>query len=362
MIDVARLAGVSPMTVSRVLNGRARVHQSRRDRVLAAAATLNYAAHCEASSLAGTRRLRLGFLYRTPDMRSGSYMSEVLIGLVGQASLSNMQLIVERCDEDEPIGERAEALIDKGVDGVVLPPSLSDDASIIERMIGAGKPVALIACGRPDPRASAVRIDDRAAAYAMTRHLVGLGHRRIGFITGRPNQSATSQRLAGYHAAVKEFGADPAPELVAQGQFTYQSGLDAAELLMALPVRPTAIFACNDDMAAATVAVVHRMGLDVPGDMTVTGFDDTALAEIIWPALTTVHQPTVRMAQAAVQSLVRRINAQYGSIPGPPEHIVVDYQLVRRQSDAAPRLRPPLAPVTEGSFAVLGRPVHGPDF
>jgi LacI family transcriptional regulator len=125
--------------------------------------------------------------------------------------------------------------------------------------------------------------------------------------------------------------------------FTYRSGLDAAEHLLGLDERPTAIFCSNDDMAAATVAVAHRLGLDVPGDLTVTGFDDTALATTIWPELTTVRQPIAEMAREAVQSLVRRVRALREGALGDasePEQVRMAFELVRRQSDAAPRIRP----------------------
>jgi LacI family transcriptional regulator len=169
---------------------------------------------------------------------------------------------------------------------------------------------------------------------------VNLGHQRIGFVVGHPNQTASARRLAGYQAAVASTNADAAAELVVQGMFTYRSGLDAAEHLLGLDERPTAIFCSNDDMAAATVAVAHRLGLDVPGDLTVTGFDDTALATTIWPELTTVRQPIAEMAREAVQSLVRRVRALREGEAGEPEQVRMAFELVRRQSDAAPRIRP----------------------
>jgi LacI family transcriptional regulator len=174
----------------------------------------------------------------------------------------------------------------------------------------------------------------------MTRHLIALGHQRIGFVVGHPNQTASARRLEGYRAAIADKGADSGAELVVQGMFTYRSGLDAAEQLLAIGRAPTAIFASNDDMAAATVAVAHRLGLDVPGDLTVTGFDDTALATTIWPELTTVRQPIAGMAREAVQSLVRRVRALREGAPAEPEQVRMDFELVRRQSDAAPRTRP----------------------
>lgn len=342
MVDVARLAGVSPMTVSRVMNGKVTVKASTRNKVTAAAAALNYAPNLEARVLAGSRPIRIGFLYSMPSVRSGAYLTELLLGLLNKVSRHNVQLMVENCAEDELIDGQIGRLIDNGMDGVILAPPLGDNAAIVERVVEAGIPVLVVACGRPDARISAIGIDDYRAAYQMTRHLIDLGHWRIGFIVGHPHQSSSAARLAGYHAAIKEFGADSAPELVTQGMFNYRSGLDAAEVLLALPDRPTAIFASNDDMAAATVAVVQRLGLDVPGDITVVGFDDTALATTIWPALTTVRQPTMEMAEAAIECIVQRVTAQREGDPADPAHTLIDFTLVRRQSDAAPRIRPPV--------------------
>ncbi|WP_342113487.1 substrate-binding domain-containing protein [Pseudoduganella sp. OTU4001] len=187
---------------------------------------------------------------------------------------------------------------------------------------------------------AAVSIDDYQAAYTMTRHLVSLGHQRIGFIIGHPNQTASARRKAGYRDAMKDAGLEVPDEPMVQGLFTYRSGLDAADQLLNLAQRPTAVFASNDDMAAATVAIAHRMGLDVPGDLTVAGFDDTALATTIWPELTTIRQPIASMAETALKLLVQDIASQRDGSRGAPAHQVLEASLIRRQSDAAPRARP----------------------
>ncbi len=338
MADVAKLAGISPMTVSRVMNGKGLVRESTRRKVAEAIAALNYTPNQEARNLAGSKPIRVGFLYSNP---SAAYLSEFLVGLLSQSGLNNVQLFVEKCEAGQHEEEQTRRLIGNGLDGIILPPPLCDSEAVIACVAQAGIPTVVVACGTPDQRVGAVSIDDYKAAYHMTRHLIGLGHQRIGFVVGHPNQSASARRLAGYRAAIEEKGADNADELVVQGMFTYRSGLDAAEHLLGLDVRPTAIFASNDDMAAAAVAVAHRLGLDVPGDLTVSGFDDSALATTIWPELTTVRQPIAEMARQAVQSLVRRVRAVREGVDVPPEHVPMDFELVRRQSDAAPRVRPP---------------------
>jgi LacI family transcriptional regulator len=176
-----------------------------------------------------------------------------------------------------------------------------------------------------------------APAGRITRRRPALGHQRIGFIKGSPDLHASALRLQGYLDALADAGAAADPALVAQGAFTYRSGLDAAEALLALPDRPTAIFSSNDDMAAAVIAVAHGDRLDVPGDLTVCGFDDTGFATSIWPELTTIRQPIGDMARIALgmmATLVRGGPAAIGEA-----HRLIDFTLIRRQSDAPPRRR-----------------------
>lgn len=338
--DVAKRAGVSPMTVSRVVNGEANVRSTTRDKVNAAVAELNYIPNQAARRLAGSKLIRIAILYSNP---SAGYLNELLVGVLNRASLGHLQLVVEKCEAGE---EEARGLITTGIDGIILPPPLCDSRILLDLMAETSTPAVAVASGQPDQRVCAIGIDDFRAAHAMTRHLIALGHFRIGFITGHPNQTASARRLAGFKAAMAEAGLDVPPELVSEGMFNYRSGLDAAEILLAAEPRPTAIFASNDDMAAATVAIAHRLHLDVPGDLTVAGFDDAPLATTIWPELTTVRQPINEMAGAAVDLLVKQIRARRGGASATSEHLVMDFSLIRRQSDAAPRLRPPVGLVS----------------
>jgi LacI family transcriptional regulator len=334
--DVARRAGVSPMTVSRVINGEANVRDTTREAVNAAITALNYAPNPAARSLAGAAQVRIGILYSNP---SAAYLSEFLVGGLDQASRSDAQIVVEKCEIGDHELEAARHLLAGGIDGIILPPPICDSPAVLKVMEEAGVPTVVVASGRPPEKMLAVTIDDLDAACAMTRHLMALGHRRIGFVTGNPNQTGSALRLRGYRAALDEAGLAFDPSLVAPGLYTYRSGLDAADQLLDLDDRPTAIFAANDDMAAAVVAVAHRRGLDVPGDLSVCGFDDTALATAIWPELTTIHQPIASMSRASVDLLIGAIRQKTRSA-APAAHVVLDYTLIRRQSDAAPRRRP----------------------
>ncbi|MEO8113368.1 MAG: substrate-binding domain-containing protein, partial [Phenylobacterium sp.] len=268
---------------------------------------------------------------------SAAYLSEFLVGGLDQCSRSNIQLIVEKCDVEGGEVAAAAKLVASGVDGIILPPPLCDSQAIVRALAESKTPAVAVATGRPAPNVSAVRIDDYRAAHAMTQHLIGLGHRRIGFITGHPNQTASQQRKEGHLAALTEAGLETLDELVVQGYFTYRSGLDGAEELLALTPPPTAIFASNDDMAAAAITVAHRRGLDVPGDLTVVGFDDTALATTIWPELTTIRQPIAEMSREAVTLLADEIRSRRAGEEAQHPHALLDFALIRRDSDAPPK-------------------------
>jgi LacI family transcriptional regulator len=327
--DVARHAGVSPMTVSRVINAESNVREETRARVTASVAALRYSPNQAARSLASADATHIGVLYSNP---SAAYLSEFLLGSLEQSSLSGCQLVIEQCEGAER--EAIRRLVKGGVDGVILPAPLCDSEEALKGVEEAGLPAVLVASGRPRAGLCAVSIHDFEASRAMTRHLLGLGHRRIAFINGHPNQTASGQRFRGYIEGMTEAGLSVGTDQVAQGYFTYRSGLEAAEKLLDT-FKPTAIFASNDDMAAATMAVAHRKGLDVPGDLSVAGFDDTPLATTVWPELTTVRQPIADMAREAVRLLVEQIRGRRGRKARPePVHRLVKFTLVKRDSTA----------------------------
>lgn len=328
--DVAQAAHVSPMTVSRVINGEVNVRESTRTKVQAAIARLGYVPNPAARSLAGGQQCRIALLHANP---SAAWLSELLMGSLAEAALCNIELTVEPCEGEEAADAMVQRLAAHRVDAVILPPPLCEDMALLARLRDAGLPVAQIATGAPAAPAFAVTIDDEAAAHAMTARLVSLGHCRIGFICGAGNQTTSALRLAGYRRALTEAGIAACPQLVARGDFTYRSGLAAAAQLLASTPRPTAIFASNDDMAAAAIAAAHRAGLDVPREISVCGFDDTAMATTIWPELTTIRQPVADMARRAVRLLADAVRAGGAAAT---RHERLEYQLVPRTSDAAP--------------------------
>ncbi len=334
--DVARRAGVSPMTVSRVVNGEKNVRASTRAAVLAAVKALNYAPNPAARSLAGAEAARIGLIYSNP---SAAYLTEFLVGVLDESSRTSVQVILEKC-EASSAAERAAVrrLVDGGAAGVILPPPLCESPAVLEEIKRAGLPAVAVAGGRFGEEASRVRIDDYAAAFEMTNYLLDLGHRRIGFIKGNPNQTASTEREHGFEAALNKAGVRWDASLIVEGEFSYSSGLVAAEKLLKLKLPPTAIFASNDDMAAAVVSVAHRNGLQVPGDLSVVGFDDTSIATTIWPELTTIKQPITEMAKSALNLVVSAIRAskKNGGEPKLADQLVA-HKLIKRQSAAAPK-------------------------
>jgi len=331
--DVARLAEVSPMTVSRVINGESNVRPETRQKVEQVIATLGYAPNAAARSLAAGGQITIGLLYSNP---SPAYLSEFLLGGLHQASRLNVQFVIEVSERAEDAAHTARRLIARGVDGLLLSPPLSDSAEVLAVLEASDVAGAVVAGSKPCTVTSVVAIDDYAAAAAMTRHLIDFGHQRIGFITGNLNQGASERRLTGFREAMHEAGLPLDEALVALGDFSYQSGLRCAEQLLQNPQPPTAVFASNDDMAAATVSVAHRKGLDVPRDLSVCGFDDTALATAIWPELTTIHQPIEAMSRRAVDMLVTEIRARRAGQQCERRHALLDFTLVQRDSIAPP--------------------------
>jgi LacI family transcriptional regulator len=331
--DVAAHAGFSPMTVSRVINGEKNVRESTRDAILKAIAKLNYSPNLAARTLAGAEQIRIGLLYSNP---SAAYLSRFLVGTLEQARLSHVQLVIEKCDTDQDEEEAVRELIASGVDGIILSPPLCDKESILALIEQENIPAVIVANWSPPGNISTIRIDDVAAAKTMTEHIITLGHKRIGFIEGNPEHKASGQRLIGFKQAVAEAGLRVDESMIVLGQFTYRSGLHAAELLLDRADRPTAIFASNDDMAAAAITIAHRRHLEVPRDLTICGFDDTDFAQSIWPELTTIHQPIAEMSRAAIEMLFAKIRAKRAGKDDVRQDQLLDFTFVHRESDGPP--------------------------
>ena len=303
--DVAKKAGVSIKTVSRVVNREANVREKTRAKVQAAIDQLEYRPNQAARGLAGSRSFLIGLLYDNP---SPSYLANLQAGVLAACSAANYGLAL--CPivsgSKNMVSEVGDWTRHAGVDGVILTPPLSDNESLLQALQTLSLPVAIVSSPGPGGylSAPAVMIDEEEAARQMTLHLVGAGHKEIAFVQGHPDHYASSHRYAGFLAAMRESGLEPSAAHIVQGQFDFASGKSAGELLLAGAHRPTAIFASNDDMAAGVMHVAHRLGLNIPNDLAVAGFDDTPLSRQIWPSLTTVRQPIRQIGERAAQLLL----------------------------------------------------------
>lgn len=291
------------MTVSRVLNQRSLVKEATRLKVEAAIEALNYRPNMLARGLAGGKSMLIGLVYYNP---SAGYLSEILVGALKTCRELGHHLMLEDLSEIEEgtdTSEIAMRLRKIGLDGLILTPPLSANKALIKLMHEAGVPTVLVSHEDPSGQFSSVVFDDTTAAYAMTEYLIEHGHKRIGFITGPAEHPSSLSRKEGFERAMQEHGLDMDPELVAEGDFTFRSGMELADRLLGAGPAPTAIFASNDDMAAGVIAAAHRRSMKVPGDLSVVGFDDTAIGAAIWPRLTTVRQPIFEIARTAVKLL-----------------------------------------------------------
>lgn len=325
--DVARHAGVSSMTVSRVMNGKRYVSESMREKVEAAIRELNYFPNLSARSLSSS--VRVAALYSNP---SSSNLGAFLMGAFRQSGQSGCQFLIEPGVTENEAKDGLGRLIESGIGGVILPPPLCDSPIMLDMAQEAGIVPLAFATAMPREGISAIVVDDYKGAYDMTHHLINLGHRAIGFIQGDPKHSPSKRREQGYRAAMAGAGIRIQDEWIEPGLFTYRSGLDAARKLLSADPRPTAIFASNDDMAAAVSAVAQGMGLKVPDDLSIAGFDDAPIASTVWPELTTIRQPIADMAANAVSLLSDQVRQARAGVKPKVCHVREMLTLVERGS------------------------------
>lgn len=332
---MAEKAGVSIKTVSRVLNNEANVRPDTRERVKAVVAGLGYRPNLSARSLAGSRSFLIGLCFDNPNP---AYVSDAQIGAMGRCRESGYHLLVEPFDAlgEDPAAVLEPMIYNVRVDGVILTPPVSDHAAVLAMLDASKTPYVRVSPERDREHGPSVYMDDYSAAYDMTVHLLGLGHRRIGFVRGHPDHGVSPRRYDGFAAAMADHGCAVDPDLVRQGYFTFQSGFSAAESLLAQKARPTAVFAASDDMALGVMSVAARLGLSIPSDLSVVGFDDNPAAKVVWPQLTTVRQPIAEMAAAAAELLISG-DAKAALEAGQPLTRMLDFEIILRQSSGPVR-------------------------
>jgi LacI family transcriptional regulator len=319
--DVSRLSGVSIKTVSRVLNGERYVSEALREKVQAAVAALDYRPNFAARALAGKRSFQIALIYDNP---SPYFAQNVQAGVRARCAEQGYRMITQPCAADSPdMLEEIAALIDQAqLDGVILTAPFTESSAVRAMLAERKLPYAMISPAQADEEVASASIDQAAAAQAMTAFLISAGHRRIAFIGGSKRFATSARRFAGYRAALDGAGIAFDPALVREGDYDFASGSSAAEALLALPSPPSAIFASSDDMAAGVLATAHRLGIELPRQLSVAGFDNTDLAAVVWPPLTTVSQPVRDLAYAATDLL----------LSGRAEQIQLDFELISRGS------------------------------
>lgn len=333
MATVAARAGVSTMTVSNVINGVGRASAETRALVRAMIAELGYAPNVAAKGLASASPVRIGIIYTHEDSQ---FVSAALVAALRVAADAGVQLLMRDPGEEGATGTEAamRALIRSGARAIFLLPPFAEMLGETTALSELDLPVAAIGTGRAVPGMFTVRIDERAAAYAVTDLLARQGHRRIGFIAGPPTHSGSHARRAGYRAALAAHGLAADPALQARGDYTFASGLAAAALLLDGAVRPSAIFASNDEMAAATIWVAHSRGMTLPDELAIAGFDDAPIATRVFPALTAASAPVATMAAQAVAYLIDAMRNPSENMAGGDR--LLDFMLVERQSTSMP--------------------------
>jgi LacI family transcriptional regulator len=330
--EVASAAGVSIATVSRVLNGRPDVAPATREAVLRAVRDQRFSTNRSARALSGGRTGLVGI---TLPLIEAAYFANILSGAAEALHEQDMHVILSPTHH---LHDRAVTLLDRLVHGttdgaiLMLPEETGEELMALRRL---GYPFVVVDPRDPlDEGVPAVSAANALGGRAATQHLLSLGHRRIGAITGVPEWVASAERLTGYRAALASVGVMPDPALVLECDWTIEGGEAAAPTLLDLADPPTAIFAFNDNMAVGVLRAASARGLRVPDDLSVVGFDDSEPAKIVTPPLTTVRQPLAEMGRMAVSLLLRQLENQ--RVEG--LNVELQTRLVVRDSTAPPRL------------------------
>jgi LacI family transcriptional regulator len=323
--DVARLAGVAPITVSRVINNSGYISQKTRDRVKAAILELGYVPNTIARSLRSKRTNTLALVLT--DI-TNPFFTALARGVEDTASDAGFTVIF--CNTDESVEEETKYLqwlLQKQVDGILLVPARSNSRSI-DLVIEKGTPVVILDRRVPEMDADIVRCDSVAGAYQLVKLLVDLGHRRIAVLSGPRGVSTAEDRVVGYQSAMTEAGI-PIDHLVFFGAYTQASGYEMARQALSLPLRPTALFAANNFIAIGALKALRDFGLKVPEDISLVAFDDLPPTWIIEPFVTVAAQPPYKMGCKATDLLLLRLK---GEAPPECQEILLPIDLIVRLS------------------------------
>ncbi|HLO04121.1 MAG TPA: LacI family DNA-binding transcriptional regulator [Symbiobacteriaceae bacterium] len=329
--DVAQRAGVSSATVSRVLNNHPLVKPETRDRVMQAIKELDYQVNLLAAALMTKQTRTIGLI--VPDI-ANPFFAEIARGVEEAGAAAGFNVVMcNTLEQAEREGRYIQVLRQKHVDGIIFTSAYLDDRSLTP-LIEAGFPVVLISREVEDVAVDSVRTDDFEGGYQATRHLLGLGHRRIALLAGPLRTKPSLDRKKGYEAALERAQIPLDPGLLLSGEFSIESGKAMAQHLLQSTRDFTAIVAGNDLIAAGAIKICRQHGLSVPTDVSVVGYDRTILAELIEPELTSVAQQMHEMGRQAMELLLQRIQ---GTQTREPVQVVLPPRLVVAGSTAPPR-------------------------
>lgn len=313
--DVAKLAGVSIKTVSRVVNEEPNVRESTRAKVKEAIAQLNYRPNQSARNLASHTAHLVCLVYDDPsayEIPSASYVIRMQHGALLACKSRQYELLIYPCNyRSRSVGNALKELVHGARPaGIVLAAPLSNMPRIINAIDETGTPLVRLSPGTTRNGHFTVATNDRDISAELTRYLASLGHRRIAFIKGHRNHHAVQNRFLGYQDGLRQSGLKYSERLVVSGDNSFGSGEATAQKLLNRQRPPTAIFAANDDMAAGVMRQASRMGIDIPKQLSVTGCDDISLARQVYPELTTIRQPLTAMAERATTAIIDHLRGE----------------------------------------------------
>jgi LacI family transcriptional regulator len=327
--DVADKAGVSPKTVSRVVNREPRVSPATREKVLQVIEELNFQPNKSAQNLASDRSRLIGLIYDNP---SPSYITGLQEGVLRVCDRSGYGLIIHPSDrQDVDLAGKLRTLVTSTrMDGVLLTPPFTENEAVLEILQDSQTPYVLISPLNLDPAQLSVWSDDFSASKQAMQHLLDLGHQRIGFVRGLRNRSGSEMRFLGYQDSLEENGIPFDPALIVEGQFTFENAEKGARKLLLLDDRPTAIFASSDYMAAGVMKAAINLNISVPEDLSLCGFDDNPIARYLTPTLTTMRHPVRKLAASAAEKLIGKLTKTNEGQDTPP----IYSELIVRESTA----------------------------
>ena len=333
--DVAQAAGVSVRTASRVLNQSPKVNAETRARVQEVIRSLNFIPNLRARALASNRSFMLGFVH---DHRNAEIADQMQKGIFTECAQFGYELLVHPVDHRNPhLLEDVMSFVRRtGVDGLIVIAPVSENEELARALSDLGVPVAAVNSVALDFQKNKIVSREREAGADIARHLVELGHREIGVISGPLAQTAARERQVGFEAALADAGLELRPENVFEGDWTFESGIVCARKLLASPHRPTAVYAGNDRMAAALMKVAIQSGLRVHQDLSVSGFDDSDIARMLTPALTTITRPFAQIGEGAAHWLLTQLRVAPAD---EPLLRFYDLKLTKRESTAPPPAR-----------------------